>query len=234
MDRRHPRHSRFDRHAPPLHHRHHRHHQLLDDALLGQWPPSPSPEDQDDEVEYPDMGDAGEGEEEEEVWEAYDPDTLDSSDTHPLGSSGVTAEERSLLESFGGFPVDLLVAHEGADAAQYEPPEELVCGICQDLQRDAMLLSACGHSFCESCLTRALDAKLQCPMCREEPHEHDPLPDKRIRRLINQLTIRCTHGHGDRADAAAAASPSPAQAVCSWRGRVDKLQCHLAAAHGSS
>lgn len=101
-----------------------------------------------------------------------------------------------LIADVGGFSTEWFVHPE-----KHEPVEvdsDLVCGVCLDVQRDAVLVVNCGHSFCRTCMTQHIQARqgnfeeLSCPMCREafedDAHVFD---DKRNRRKINQLTAKC-------------------------------------------
>ena len=41
------------------------------------------------------------------------------------------------------------------------------CPICFDkLNKTNILTTLCGHSFCETCITRHIQSDLKCPMCR--------------------------------------------------------------------
>ena len=56
--------------------------------------------------------------------------------------------------------------------------EELECPLCFSIMFEPVTTHSCGHSFCKSCLLRALDNKPECPMCRAsledllESHEY--------------------------------------------------------------
>ena len=91
--------------------------------------------------------------------------------------------------------------------------DDLTCSICLDVQRDASLITACGHSFCHSCIAEVFKSQRKCPTCRSEAKHFDPVADMRNRRCIDQLQIRCD------------------QAGCGWTGRVDRLASHLSEAH---
>lgn len=46
-------------------------------------------------------------------------------------------------------------------------PAHLECPLCLEIFLEPVTV-ICGHSFCHSCLTRSLDHKNQCPLCRSE------------------------------------------------------------------
>ena len=52
--------------------------------------------------------------------------------------------------------------------------EDDICSICCDtFEKDIVqIVGGCGHSFCRSCLSRALSHQKKCPMCR---HEYAPI-----------------------------------------------------------
>ena len=55
------------------------------------------------------------------------------------------------------------------DTAKIE--EELECPLCFSIMCEPVTTHTCGHSFCKSCLLRALDNKPECPMCRASLEE---------------------------------------------------------------
>jgi hypothetical protein len=55
------------------------------------------------------------------------------------------------------------------DASKIE--EELECPLCFSIMCEPVTTHTCGHSFCKSCLLRALDNKPECPMCRASLEE---------------------------------------------------------------
>ncbi|ESO87145.1 hypothetical protein LOTGIDRAFT_66922, partial [Lottia gigantea] len=57
-------------------------------------------------------------------------------------------------------------------------PQELLCLICKDLLRDAVLIPCCGNSFCDECIRNKLleTEDHECPSC----HEQDVSPDRLI------------------------------------------------------
>lgn len=69
------------------------------------------------------------------------------------------------------------------------PLEELDCPLCMRMYYDPVSLPACAHTFCRSCLARALESKRQCPLCRA-PSEADALArptDALLARLLERF-----------------------------------------------
>ena len=72
------------------------------------------------------------------------------------------------------------------------PPANLVCPMCQELYKDAMLLS-CGHTYCKECLqeldrsssTHGAPSFIVCPLCRSRTK----LSKKRIGRLTRNISM---------------------------------------------
>jgi len=46
------------------------------------------------------------------------------------------------------------------------------CPLCLELDRELSCI-ACGHVFCVSCITHALDIKSECPVCRRHARQRD-------------------------------------------------------------
>ena len=58
-----------------------------------------------------------------------------------------------------------------------DPNQYLICGICQHVFVDAVISTACGHTFCRACIAAAPGAEggggsVKCPMdgvvCRQD------------------------------------------------------------------
>ncbi|KAL5476442.1 hypothetical protein ACEPAI_3447 [Sanghuangporus weigelae] len=82
-----------------------------------------------------------------------------------------TSTSRALLASSS----DTLASdpNPGSRSASTKPTKQAgsgyTCPLCLDQDADRILeLSSikCGHAFCTPCITRALDKKRQCPICR--------------------------------------------------------------------
>ena len=52
--------------------------------------------------------------------------------------------------------------HPGVDD---ELREQLECNVCTDVLLNPVT-TPCGHTFCKECLSRAVDVRNQCPLCR--------------------------------------------------------------------
>ncbi|CAO3645602.1 unnamed protein product [Cunninghamella echinulata] len=65
-------------------------------------------------------------------------------------------------------------------------PDELTCSICKKLFKNASMSLCCGKSFCEDCITTALNDKQQCPVCDKEGLTTDQIiPNKTLRNIVN-------------------------------------------------
>lgn len=64
-----------------------------------------------------------------------------------------------------GVKMELMSADEtGAFEKEAPPDKDMMCPICIQVIRDAFL-TACGHSFCHSCIVTHLGIKSDCPCC---------------------------------------------------------------------
>ncbi|XP_071521063.1 uncharacterized protein snama isoform X2 [Panulirus ornatus] len=65
------------------------------------------------------------------------------------------------------------------------PPEDIVCSICKELLRDAVLIPCCAAAFCDDCIRNHLleceDTK--CPSCGKEGNSPDTLIPNRYLRI---------------------------------------------------
>lgn len=67
--------------------------------------------------------------------------------------------------SVNGSPTELTRAGDGdGEVSPVEVDKELLCPICIQMMRGAFL-TACGHSFCYTCIVTHLDNKHDCPCC---------------------------------------------------------------------
>ncbi|XP_060939390.1 E3 ubiquitin-protein ligase RBBP6-like, partial [Limanda limanda] len=70
-------------------------------------------------------------------------------------------------------------------------PDELLCPICNDLMRDAVVIPCCGNSFCDDCIrTALLDSKEHiCFTCRQSDVSPDNLVINRgIRKAVSKIS----------------------------------------------
>ncbi|CAG0900319.1 unnamed protein product [Cyprideis torosa] len=72
-------------------------------------------------------------------------------------------------------------------------PESLKCPICLNLPLDAVLLSPCGHTVCESCARRWLlkERKRTCPSCKARTSYDSRFPNHMVRGVVGELRVRC-------------------------------------------
>ncbi|KRY16011.1 E3 ubiquitin-protein ligase RBBP6 [Trichinella patagoniensis] len=55
-----------------------------------------------------------------------------------------------------------------AETSEKEPlPTELLCSLCDNILKDAVVIPCCGFSFCDQCIRKHLLGKQECPNCQE-------------------------------------------------------------------
>jgi hypothetical protein len=87
------------------------------------------------------------------------------------------------------------------DAAE-EFDERVACPICHLPAFGAVMTKKCGHHFHPSCLSKALQIKKECPVCRTPMKVNDFTDLKRIKesrflhQSINDVKVLCTMGCG--------------------------------------
>lgn len=80
--------------------------------------------------------------------------------------------------------------------------ERLACPICHCPAFDAVMTKKCGHHFHHRCLSKALQSKKQCPVCRTPMKANDFTDLKQIKESrflyesINDVKVCCTMGCG--------------------------------------
>jgi len=80
--------------------------------------------------------------------------------------------------------------------------ERLACPICHAPAFGAVMTKKCGHHFHQRCLSKALQNKKQCPMCRTPMKTNDFTELKHIKESrfllesINDVKVLCTMGCG--------------------------------------
>ena len=91
--------------------------------------------------------------------------------------------------------------------------------ICMKFLRDPHIIKCCGHDFCKSCLkqwSKKHPEEQCCPFYRTVGEEFQHFLDKRKKREINALKVRCSnHKKG-----------------CTWVGELGALKVHLDAKDG--
>ena len=73
-----------------------------------------------------------------------------------------------------------------------------MCPICKELCTEPVLLNndlkkPCQHSFCKSCIKRALDTKSECPVCKKRTYPGQLIPATALERHIVNLVISCPY-----------------------------------------
>jgi hypothetical protein len=108
---------------------------------------------------------------------------------------------------YGGFEEDFVD----------EVADRLTCHICTKPLRDPHLTKCCGQIFCESCLEQWSTKHKEeqcCPFCRSTGDDFVHFLDKRTKREINVLKVKCSnHRQG-----------------CEWIGELGTLQGHCRSA----
>ena len=68
---------------------------------------------------------------------------------------------------------------------ELEPPPELLCSICEELMKDAVIIPCCGESYCYECIQDHLcENEFTCPSCKKENISPDDLaPNKALRKV---------------------------------------------------
>ena len=91
--------------------------------------------------------------------------------------------------------------------------EKLTCIICTKVVRDPHLTACCGLNVCASCLTQwfVKTKKESCPHCRAEGRDFQHIPDKKAKREVNDLQVRCSNKIKG----------------CAWVGKLVDLNKHL-------
>ena len=99
-----------------------------------------------------------------------------------------------------------------------EVRDTLICHICTKPLRDPHLTVCCGHNFCESCLEQWSKKHREqcCPFCRSTGKEFQHVLDKKTKREINALKVRCSNR----------------KKGCRWVGELGTLKSHLDAKDG--
>ena len=67
-------------------------------------------------------------------------------------------------------------------------PSELVCGICNDLMTDAIVMNCCSKNFCDGCIRMVLDDNGTCPGCSTAVLADRISPDLKVRSKIVEFS----------------------------------------------
>eukprot|EP01124_Arcella_intermedia_P020290 TRINITY_DN2777_c0_g1_i1.p1 TRINITY_DN2777_c0_g1~~TRINITY_DN2777_c0_g1_i1.p1 ORF type:complete len:306 (+),score=56.69 TRINITY_DN2777_c0_g1_i1:44-919(+) len=71
--------------------------------------------------------------------------------------------------------------------------EDYLCPICYEVFGDPTKLK-CGHTFCKSCILRAIDLHKHCPLCRNPSQYEDISPNEEYSKKIEKIEIYCRYG----------------------------------------
>lgn len=96
--------------------------------------------------------------------------------------------------------------------------EKLTCIICIKVVRDPHLTGCCGQIFCASCLSHWTEKakKPNCPHCRAGGDEFHHILDKRAKREVDALQMRCRNK----------------KQGCNWIGELTGVKNHLESKDG--
>lgn len=74
---------------------------------------------------------------------------------------------------------------------EVETPPELVCDICKELMKDAVIIPCCGESYCYGCIQEYLcENEFTCPACKKDNVSPENLaPNKALRAVSNDYVM---------------------------------------------
>ncbi len=68
-----------------------------------------------------------------------------------------------------------------------ETPPELICAICKELMKDAVIIPCCGESYCYDCIQDYLcEYEFTCPACKKDNVSPDNLAPNKALRAVRQ------------------------------------------------
>ncbi|XP_076053885.1 something that sticks like glue isoform X2 [Oratosquilla oratoria] len=95
-----------------------------------------------------------------------------------------------MITPAGKFVISLLNAEEENEdrptpTEKPPPSEELLCSLCKELMRDAVIISCCTDAFCDDCIRNRLleSEEHECPSCKEKGVGPDTLIPTRYLRI---------------------------------------------------
>ena len=65
--------------------------------------------------------------------------------------------------------------------------ENFKCALCLDFFTAPVLMTNCGHNYCQECLTGMAETPWPCPVCRKEQHQS---PDQLARNYFLEQTVQ--------------------------------------------
>ncbi|GJP30887.1 hypothetical protein CLOM_g7214 [Closterium sp. NIES-68] len=116
-------------------------------------------------------------------------------DTDNLGMDVNASFRRSMgMVAMGGHSLQALAPQGGPAGGSSALPhgqgqmdKDFLCPICMEPMRDAFL-TACGHSFCYSCITTHLHHKRNCPCCSQFLTLDQIFPNFTLNKLLKKAT----------------------------------------------
>ena len=105
------------------------------------------------------------------------------------------------------------------------PPAELVCGLCKELLREAVLIPCCAEAYCDECIRNHL-LQGACPSCENKDNELEMLvPNRYLRGKCKEFDIKgCVvlHTKSKSLPHSRNNSPTPSASLISPRAMPDK------------
>ncbi|XP_065917773.1 TNF receptor-associated factor 3-like isoform X2 [Dysidea avara] len=89
-----------------------------------------------------------------------------------------------------------------------DPPDEVICRICQYPSRNPYLTVCCGHVLCKSCLDGCIANSRACPVCRSKKFKS--YINKQIDRKVRSLLVYC----------------DKKEEGCQWKGEINDVNDH--------
>jgi hypothetical protein len=113
-------------------------------------------------------------------------------------------------DEFRGYPSEIFLSF---------PSEHLLCSICLDVLRNPVHCPSEGHPFCRGCIHTHLMMEKKCPLDRSPLVEADLVPNKALKRLIDDSVVKCLSLIGNNNESYLSA--------CDWIGKVSELENHI-------
>ncbi|VDP29179.1 unnamed protein product [Soboliphyme baturini] len=113
-------------------------------------------------------------------------------------------DPQAMLTSSGTFAVPImhkqayLIGKKEKPPFKREIPPELLCTLCSDLLKDAVLIPCCGYSFCDECIRNQLleSDNHECPNCHEKGISPVSLiPNGKLRQAVDSYQNESSYSH---------------------------------------
>ncbi|KAL1821762.1 hypothetical protein ACET3Z_016631 [Daucus carota] len=99
------------------------------------------------------------------------------------------ATKSELNASSSDFVPELAGDSADGDASPVEVDKELLCPICMQMMKGAFV-TACGHSFCYTCIVTHLENKRDCPSCGNFLSANQLFPNIVLDKLLKKASTR--------------------------------------------